>query len=55
MLVFAFKCPYMPRKKARYNYIKKGAKIDFRAYNILWFNIDILILNTIYCVDIILN
>ena len=55
MLVFAFKCPYMPRKKAGYNYIQKGAKIDFRAYNILWFNIDILILHTIYCVDITLN
>ena len=55
MLVFAFKCPYMPRKKAEYNYIHKGAKIDFRAYNILLFNIDILILHTIYCVDIILN
>ena len=55
MLVFAFKCPYMPRKKAEYNYIKKGIKIDFRAYNILLFNIGILILNTIYCVDIILN
>ena len=55
MLVFAFKCPYMPRKKARYNYIKKGIKIDFRTYNILWFDIDILMFNTIYCVDIILN
>ena len=55
MLVFAFKCPYMPRKKAEYNYIQKGTKIDFMAYNILWFNIVILILNTIYCVDIILN
>lgn len=55
MLVFAFKCPYMPRKKAEYSYIQKGAKIDFMAYNILYFNIDILIYYTIYCVDIILN
>lgn len=55
MLVFAFKCPYMPRKKARYNYIKKGAKIDFRVYNILWHFVVNLIYYTIYCVDTILN